>query len=110
MSYASVLNTQTISNKEFNFNSAGLTKTLETIYSTTLTGRYLYTVSYKITSASNVNSADMRVANARVVYDPKSKDFTRTLSGVVSTGLFEVKQMYDQDTDNYVQIRLLKLL
>jgi len=110
MSYASVLNTQTISNREYTVDNLGFTKALQTIYSTTLTGRYLYTVSYKITSASNVNSADMRVANARVVYDPKSKDFTRTLSGVVSTGLFEVKQMYDQDTDNNVQIRLLKLL
>ena len=110
MSYASVLNTQTLSTREYMAEIPGLTKVLQTIYSTTLTGRYLYTVSYGITSASNVTSADIRVNNARVIFDPKSKNFSRTLSGVVSTGLFEVKQMYDQDTDNFVKIKLLKLI
>ena len=110
MSYASVLNSQMLSSEELQFDTVGLTKTLQTIYSETLSGRYLYSVSYKITSASDVTSADIRVGDAREVFDPNSKDFSRTLSGVVSSGLFEVKQMYNQDTDNEVKIRLLKLI
>jgi hypothetical protein len=64
-------------------------------------------------SYTSIRKRLIEVADAHLknrVFDPNSKDFSRTLSGVVSSGLFEVKQMYNQDTDNEVKIRLLKLI
>ena len=109
MSYASVLNHQMLTSEEYGVDNLGVKDALQTVYSTTLTGRYLYSVSFKITSAVDMTSADLRIGDDRVIFNPKSKEFCRTLSGVVS-GLFEVKQMYNQDTDNEVTIRLLKLV
>ena len=108
MSYASVLNQQTLRDTRLYFDVAGIDGTLQTVYETTLKGTYLYTVNYKITSGATVTSADVRAGDARVVSNPKSDDFSRSLSGI-ATGLFEVKQLYNQDTDNEVWIKLLKL-
>jgi hypothetical protein len=108
MSYASVLNQQTLRDTSLYFNIAGTDGTLQTVYSIVLKGTYLYSVNYKITSGATVTSADIRAGDTRSVSNPKSDDFSRSLSGI-ATGTFEVKQMYNQDTDNEVWIKLLKL-
>jgi hypothetical protein len=73
MSYASVLNQQTLRDTRLYFDVAGIDGTLQTVYTTTLKGTYLYTVNYKITSGATVTSADIRAGDVSGCFQSKKR-------------------------------------
>jgi hypothetical protein len=109
MSYASVIGQQTLVPTLTGLVGRTIAGTLQTVYSIELTGNYAFTCIFEIDGQAPNADSDMRVGNLKLEETPNVADFTRTLSGVAQTGLFEIKQKYRDETNYFIQLRLLKL-
>ena len=109
MSYSSVIGQQMIKPTSFGFVGRTVAETLETVYTTELTGTYLFTCVFELDGQGPNEDADMRVGNLQLIEYPNVADFTRTLTGVAQTGTFAIKQKY-RDACNYtIRLKFIKL-
>ena len=92
-------------------NFAGITiaSTLETVYTTELSGTYLFTCIFELDGQGPNEDADMRVGNLKLVEYPYAADFTRTLTGIAQSGTFSIKQKYRDATNYFIRLKLVKL-
>ena len=108
MSYASVIGQQLISETKLSFDDSATANTLTTIYTQNLVGRFIYTVQFQITSATDLDSTYIRCGSTEIIEVPLSKYYTRTCTGIV-TGAFEIEVKFKEDVDYVIEVSLLKL-
>jgi hypothetical protein len=109
MSYSSVIGQQMIKTSSFGFSGRTVAQTLETVYTTELTGTYLFTCVFEIDGQGANEDADMRAGNLQLIEYPNVADFTRTLTGIAQTGTFFIKQKYRDATNYYIRLEFVKL-
>jgi hypothetical protein len=84
-------------------------ETLETVYTTTLAGNFLFTCIFEIDGSGPNEDSEMRAGNATLIEYPYVADFTRTLTGIAQTGTFAIKQKYRDATNYTIRLNLVKL-
>lgn len=109
MSYGSVINQQMVKTSSATFAGVTTAETLQTVYSTELEGNYLFTCIFEIDGQGDNEDLDMRAGNLQLIEYPYAPDFTRTLTGIAQTGLFEIKQKYRDATNYAIRLQLIKL-
>lgn len=109
MSYKSVIGQQMVKTSYATFAGRTVAETLETVYTTTLEGSYLFACVFEIDGQGNNEDSEMRVGNATLIEFPNVPDFTRTLTGVAQTGTFAIKQKYRDATNYTIRLKLVKL-
>ena len=109
MSYKSVIGQQMIKTSSATFAGRTVAETLETVYTTTLAGTFLFTCIFEIDGQGPNEDSDMRIGNLQLVEYPYVADFTRTLTGIAQTGTFTVKQKYRDATNYTIRLNFIKL-
>jgi hypothetical protein len=109
MSYKSVIGQQMVKTSYATFSGRTAAEALETVYTTVLTGTYIFTCIFEIDGQGVNEDSDMRVGNLQLLEYPYAADFTRTLSGVAQTGTFFIKQKYRDATNYTIRLQLIKL-
>jgi len=109
MSYGSVIGQQMVKTSYANFVGITLAEALQTVYTTTLTGTYLFTCIFELDGQGPNEDAEMRAGNATLIEYPNVADFTRTLTGIAQSGTFAIKQKYRDATNYSIRLKLIKL-
>jgi len=109
MSYKSVIGQQMVKTSYANFAGRTSAEALQTVYSTTLAGTFLFSCVFELDGQGPNEDADMRVGNLQLIEYPYVADFTRTLTGVARSGVFEIKQKYRDATNYSIRLKLVKL-
>lgn len=109
MSYGSVIGQQMVKTSYASFAGRTAAETLQTVYTTTLTGTYFFSCIFELDGQGLNEDSDMRVGNLQLIEYPYAADFTRTLSGIAQTGTFFIKQKYRDATNYSIRLKLVKL-
>jgi hypothetical protein len=109
MSYASVIGQQMVTLSQIYLDDAASAGILDTIFTETLVGKYIYNVIFTIDSSAVVTSSEIRCGSTHLIENPNTKVFARTCTGI-ATGLFEIKLKMKEDVNYIAEVSLLKLV
>lgn len=109
MSYASVLGQQMYVNSNDSYDGTTTAGNVATLYRKDLIGTYLYTVKFSCTSTSIITSATIICGNSNVKEAPHATAYSKTLTGVFTTGEFLIQTIINVATTYDYTIDLLKI-